>query len=279
MIVERHFHLFGYRATFRTNYPRAADLLAELYTGHSDGLPPTIANLYELYHRPESPSGSQWVIAAPGIAAHTKPTFGAGLNGIEASVAGDSVRYRHGFNTVHGALVYAPQGGILLSGCSGAGKSTLSLALAARGLQVGGDDMALLDPSSALMRPFPRCFHLDSRSAELLEGVGLRLPAEVLRDQFVMPRHLGVTETPPVRVRFVFMLEPQRLALPRMEPETQAGCASFLLLQTGRAGFTDRDAVRSMAGLAGSARCFRLWSGDLGRTANVVLRTIQTNSC
>jgi len=278
MIVEQHFNLFGYRATFRTNHPRAAELLAELYTGASDGPANGSANLYELYHRPESSPDSQWTLSVPGRPFHTESTFGDSMQEIEACIAGDFGRCDHGLQTVHGALVYAPQGGILLTGFSGAGKTTLSLALAARGLRVGGDDLALLDKSTALLRPYPRCFHLDDRSLELLEATGLRLPADALRHQFVTPRDLGVTETPPVGVRFIFILEPQRLASPRIAPETQAQGVSFLLLQAGRVGSSDRDGVRLLARLAGSARCFRLWSGDLGATADALLRAIDNNS-
>jgi hypothetical protein len=275
MILERHFSLFGYRATFRTNYPRAAALLSGLYAGASDEEAGASGNLYELYHHPESGAGPRWTIAVPGLAAHSKPTFGECMYGIEASMTGDFGRHDHGFHTVHGAVVYSPQGALLLSGQSGAGKTTLSLALAARGLRVGGDDLALFDKATGLLRPYPRCFHIDAQSAGLLAGLGLQLPAEALRDQFVTPRDLGVTDPPAVRVRFIFLLEPERLPSPRLESETQAAAASALLLQTSRAGSTDREAVRLMAEFAGSARCFRLWSGELGATADAVLRVIR----
>ncbi len=276
MILERRFNLFGYRSTFRTNYPRAAQLLSDLYTGRSDEAGEASRNLYELYHDPEAASDSRWMIAVPGLAAHAKPTFGECMYGIEASMAGDTGRYEHGFQTVHGALVYSPLGALLLSGCSGAGKTTLSLALAARGLAVGGDDMAMLEKATGLLQPHPRCFHIDGQTAELLAGLNLKLPADALRDQFVTPRDLGVTGPPPVRIRYVFLLEPERIALPRIEPETQAQVASSLLLQTSRVCSTDREALRLMAELAGSARCFRLWSGELGATADALLRAIGT---
>jgi hypothetical protein len=47
-----------------------------------------------------------------------------------------------------------------------------------------------------------------------------------------------------------------------------------LLLQTGRGHIPDLEAVRSIASLVGDARCFRLWSGELGPTVDSVLRIV-----
>ncbi len=278
MILERRYNLFGHRATFRTNHPRAAELLAGLYTGRTDETEPASGNLYELLHDPEEQPGAQWSIAVPGLAAHPKPTLGECLYGIEASLAGDVTKHDHGFFSIHGGVLYTPAGGLLLSGYSGAGKTTLTLALAARGLRVGGDDLALLDPANCLLHPVPRCFHIEGRTAELVAALGLHLPEDALRDQFVTPHDLGATELPPVHARFVFLLEPERLDQPRIVVETQAQAASALLLQTSRARFPDLQAVRTVANLTAGARCFRLWSGDLGATADAVLNVLRQPS-
>ncbi|MEQ1898447.1 MAG: hypothetical protein ABL971_13775 [Vicinamibacterales bacterium] len=271
MILERRYNLFGYRATFRTNHARAEALLSGLYVGKADGNERGPLNLYELLHRPEAPVGEQWAIAVPGLAAHSKPTLGEAMFGIEASMAGDVARYDHGLFIVHGAVVYTPQGALLLSGFSGSGKTTLSLALAARGFALGGDDMALLDPSTGLIEPHPRCFHIDPPTDRLVEELGLHLPADALRDRFVTPWDLGVASLPPARVRAVFLLESERVAAPRIVPESQAEAASALLLQVGRGRFSDVEAVRHVAAMTGSARCFRVWSGELGASVDAVL--------
>jgi len=280
MILEQRYSLFGYRFSFHTNVPRAAELFSRLYAGKTDSSAEATANLYQLLHCPDAAADEQWRIEVPGLAFHGKPTFGDSLYSIEASISRDLTRQDHGLHVVHGAVVYGERGDILLTGNSGAGKTTLSLALAARGLRVGCDDIAVLNPVDGLLQPHVRCFHIDARSAELLAGLGLELPADALRDQFVTPLDLGMSEMPPARPRFIFVLEPERRQAPLIVPETQAQAASALLMQTGRGRFSDLEGVRTIARLTGAASCFRLWSGDLASTAQAVLELCATGiSC
>lgn len=267
MIIERRFILFGYRVLFRTNVLRAAELLSALYVGRDDPSFADPAGVYELWHSERTP---KWTIDVPGPGLHEKPSFGEAISAVEAAITADLTRYPHRLHVVHGGVVYGPAGDLLLSGDSGAGKTTLSLGLATRGFRVGGDDMSVYDPAGDTYVPHPRCFHIDARSAELLAGIGLALPAEGMRDQFVTPGDLGLASPPAARVRYVFLLEPERLAAPRIEPETQAQAAARLLMQTGRGQFTGMDGVRAIARLTGGARCFRLWSGELGATVEAV---------
>jgi hypothetical protein len=109
----------------------------------------------------------------------------------------------------------------------------------------------------------------------MLAGLGLRLPPDALADQFVTPAHIGVAQLRLTRPRFVFLLEPERLAAPRLQPETQAQAASVLLMQTGRGRFSDLEGVRTMAALVGATRCYRCWSGELGATAEAVLDLVR----
>ncbi len=202
MIREQRYNLFGYRFSFRTNYPRAAELFSELYIGRIDdsGLEPH--NSYELLHDPDAEPGAQWIIAVPGPPPHTKPTFGDAISGVEAAITADMARHPVGLHLVHGGIVYSAHGDLLLSGYSEAGKTTLTLALAARGLRVGGDDMALLDPATGELLPHPRCFHIDDKSAALLAGrrvsasgaspSGSIRYARISRDGLASPRALGL---------------------------------------------------------------------------------------
>lgn len=271
MIIERRFSLFGYRILFRTNVARAGELLSALYVGREDETYEDPAGVYELWHSERAP---EWTIDVPGPGLHAKRTFGEAISSLEAAITADLTRYPHGMHVVHGGVVYGPTGDLLLSGNSGAGKTTLGLGLATRGFRVGGDDMSVYDPAADLYVPHPRCFHIDARSAELLAGIGLELPAEGMRDEFVTPGDLGLAKPPPARVRFVFLLEPERLAAPRIEPETQAQAASRLLMQTGRGAFTDMDGVRAIARLTGGAKCYRVWSGELGATVTALTNVL-----
>lgn len=270
MTIAQGYKLFGYRILIRTDSARAAELFAALYAGREDNSSEAAAGIYELWRPSGGEETGEWMIRVPGPPPHGKPSFGEAIAAVEATISSDVARHPHGLHVVHGGVVYGPEGDLLLSGNSGAGKTTLSLALATRGLRVGGDDMSMLDPVSGVCVPHPRCFHIDERSAGMLAELGLGLPADGLRDQFVTPGDLGLPSPPAARIRFVFLLEPERLAAPRIVPETQAQAASRLLLQTGRGHFRDMDGVRAMSRFVGEAQCYRLWSGALGETVREV---------
>jgi hypothetical protein len=274
MRIEQHYNLFGYRFTFRTNYARAAELIANLYAGRTESRDTPNEKVYALMREVGERGEEQWILDLPGPPPHTKPSLGDCLAGLEASISINFSRQNQALHVVHGGVVYGPEGGILISGHSGAGKTTLSLALATRGLLVGGDDLAVLDSSSNLIEPIPRCFHIDEKSASLLAAIGLPLPADALRDQFVTPGHLGVAELPPAHIRFAFMLEPERRSVPELVPQTQAQMASALLKQTGRGFFSNIEGVHAMARLVGDCRCYRLWSGELEATVEAVMRVV-----
>jgi hypothetical protein len=270
MISEHRYNLFGYRFSFCTNVPRASDLVAQLYVGRGDTTARTDVPTFRLLHDPDQDHEEEWRVDAPGVTALPKPTFGDAMYAVEACITGELTRFQHVQHVVHGGVVYGPEGDLLLTGNSGAGKTTLSLALTSRGLRVGCDDMAMLDPSSGQLQPHPRCFHIDDRSAGLLAELGVSLPPEALRDQFVIPADLGVEQLLPARLRFVFLLESERLEEPKIVPETQANAVATLLMQTGKGQFSGLEGVQAMTLLVGSASCFRLWSGDLQDTVNAV---------
>ena len=93
------------------------------------------------------------------------PSLGAALNRLEREICLRTVASPTDHIAMHGATVLTDRGAAFITGPSGAGKSTLSLALATLGYQVGGDDVAFLDPSApAPIWPMPRCFHVDARS-------------------------------------------------------------------------------------------------------------------
>lgn len=274
MISEQRYDLFGYRFSFRTNIPRAAELVGNLYAGRVDTKAPTNTPNFQLLRDADEGRDQGWRVEVPGLAAFPEPTFGDAMYALEACITSELTRFEHALHVVHGGVVYAPQGNLLLTGNSGAGKTTLSLALTSRGLQVGCDDMAMLDPSSGHLQPHPRCFHIDERSAALLADLGVSLPPEALRDQFVIPADLGAEQLLPARLRFVFLLEPERLPEPKIIPETQANAVATLLMQTGKGQFSGLEGVQAMTLLVGSASCFRLWSGELQETVNAVCNLV-----
>ena len=271
MIRERRFLLLGYRFRFRTNSARAEALLSALYQDDPSSAP--TGEAYEL-HEHTGDNGVEWRIAVRRTF-HAYASFGSAMNALEASIADALVRHDTGLHVIHAATVYGPGGDLLLTGESGAGKTTLSLALTARGLRVGGDDTATLDPVTNTVLPVPRCFHIDTRSVALLAEAGVTLPADALGDGFVTPAHLGVVRPSPARIRFVFVLERERLAAPRIVPDTHARTIATLLMQTGRGHFSDRQAVDALRHMTSECKCFRLWSASLTTTTDEVAQLVR----
>ena len=157
-----------------------------------------------------------------------------------------------------------------LTGPSGAGKSTLSLALAALGFQVGGDDVALLEPRDGTIRAVPRDFHLDVRSVRLLQGVGLALPARALKYGFMTPADLGVTDPPASRVRHLLFLGKRGGRKGRLTSLSHAEMIVRLLSETPRGARSPSQIMGIVKPLVCTAGCHQLMGGQLGDTVGTV---------
>ena len=272
-LTAQAYNLFGYRFAFQTEEPNAARRVDTLYGAFRDESAPSEATYQLLRSGPEA-DGAGWSAHLADGEIKTASLLQDALYSVEVGICAEVMENANGRHGIHGAVVYGPGGDLLISGVSGAGKTTLSLALAARGLRVAGDDAALLDPETHLIEALPRNFHLDEHSVSLLEDMGLTLPEEGRRYRFVTPADLGVVNPPPARIRFVFLLEPERDAQLSIRPQTQAEMAAALLMETGRGDFTDVEGVHALSGLIGQADSYRVRSGQLSETADAIVRIV-----
>jgi hypothetical protein len=135
---ELVFDLFGYRFAVRTNDARAAERFETLYAGRQ-AIHVRPENLFEVRRGDGHESGAWW-IRLPDAADRRVPSLADSLGVVEEAICAAVVRHDSGLHGIHGAVVFGPEGDLLISGVSGAGKTTLSLALVARGFGVGGDD-------------------------------------------------------------------------------------------------------------------------------------------
>ena len=274
-LTVQGYSLFGYRFAFRSQEPKAAHRLDSLYSAFRDESAGCEAT-YELLHN--APEEESWSAHMPDGEVKTAPLLQDALYWVEVGVCAEIMANTNGRHGIHGAVVYGPNGDLLISGVSGAGKTTLSLALAARGLRVAGDDAALLDPETHLIEALPRNFHVDEHSRDLLEEIGLKLPEEGWKYRFVTPADLGVVNPPPARIRFVFLLEAERGDQPVLTRQTQAEMTAALLMETGRGDFTDVEGVRALSGLIGEAESYRVRSGELADTTDAIVKIAAGNT-
>ena len=70
---------------------------------------------------------------------------------------------------LHASAVERDGRALMMTGISGAGKSTLAALLMARGWRLMGDEFALLDPETGLIRAFPRLISLKNESVGEME--------------------------------------------------------------------------------------------------------------
>jgi hypothetical protein len=89
---------------------------------------------------------------------------------------------------VHGAALARGPAAVLLLAESGAGKTTLTLGLMRRGWQPLADDIVLIDPEKLAIQAFPRCFHVDDSTRELVTDDAL-IEWPGLVPGYARPRH------------------------------------------------------------------------------------------
>lgn len=138
-------------------------------------------------------------LRAPEGALEGLPLSGA-VASLEVALAQALVRNARPAVALHGAAVAFSRGALLFTGPGGRGKSSLTAGLAARGRPVYGDDVVLVDPDSAEIRPFKRLLKVGPGARSAL---GLPEPAGPLGplwdDAHYHPRELGASWAEPAR--------------------------------------------------------------------------------
>jgi hypothetical protein len=108
---------------------------------------------------------------------------------------------------LHGGAVANEHGAILLLAPSGHGKTTLTLALMAHSFSPFTDDIILLDPRTLVVQPFPRCFHVDRGTTQVIQQLSAKggyhwpplecLEAEnALEEALYRPLQWGIPQVP-----------------------------------------------------------------------------------
>jgi len=214
----------------------------------------------------------RWMVSRLGSGFGTDTEMTSGLLALEWHLVTDALAKQTAFFHLHGAALATPDGrsSLLVVGESGSGKTTLMLALMQRGFLPYSDDVALIEPESLLLHPFPRAFHLREGTRSLL---GERSDAplgdfERLPPGFLLPPRYASTPAP---VRFVVFPMLRLGHPPQFVPLAPAESATMLLSQTLTLTGTPALALRTAARLTEIARCGRLFMGDLAATADLVV--------
>jgi hypothetical protein len=160
---------------------------------------------------------------------------------------------------------------ILIVDKSGAGKTTLTLGLMGRGWQLLADDLTLVDPKTLAIKPYPRCFHLDNSTRDLIaDNILLELPGNV--SGYARPTQFA-REAPPPTAIFEAHRCPTCMAA-RM-PLMQASAAGDLLAEAANTQVPVSHMARTAARIAAGATCYQLKYGPLDGSLNLIERATQ----
>ena len=168
----------------------------------------------------------------------------------------------------------------LLIGDSGAGKTTVILQLAALGVAVEGDEIAVVMPSG--IAALPRRFHVKSRSPTELPW----LPPGSERQPFyegtpgsyifaVSPRALGYDwEIRHGPIDAVFYLEANHGGQPRLEELARTRMVELAMQQLRLPDARDRSWLAPLCAALNHASAYRLIVGRLDKTAEILIRKL-----
>jgi hypothetical protein len=214
-------------------------------------------------------------IESQGQRAVERLTLDQALTAIEWTLVSDALDRRPDCFHLHGAALLAPSGmaSVLILGESGAGKTTLALGLMTRGFLPFADDVIVVDPEMMSVRTFPRAFHVDEQTWQLLSALGAPhdLEADPDASGYFVPARWA-NSSAPVRTILFPALRPE--AEPAMTPMSMAATAAALLPFSATLSRSPSLALKTASSLTASAVGYELSVGNLDATISLVASAI-----
>ena len=212
-------------------------------------------------------SDESWRIAIDDKPVDSAPDFLIALSNLEWHVVDHALAQRTDLFQMHAAALALPtrRAGLVLAGVSGAGKSTLTLALMLRGFSPFSDDVTIVNPDTLELMPFPRAFHVDERTWQVLEpvaGVLLHTDPEMPAGYFCPPQWAHR----PVPLRWVVFPDYQVGRQSQLSRMTRADAVAALVANSGTLHRVPRLALRTAVRIAEQVPCYRLAAGDLAQS-------------
>lgn len=257
----------------RSAEPRVLAAFRRLYCRLPEASPQAAGHQVEILAHEED-SETPWQTIAADLPERRQATLGGALRQAEASCCIHAIRAARELITIHAATVVFESGLALITGDSGAGKTTLTLALAARGRPVDGDDVTVVDPETGLVCGLPRCFHLDERSIGLLLDEGLDVRAREVCEGFLTPSDVGDAGVRARPVRALFLLRPGDGARPEVSRRPLSEAVALLDGQTGPRYRPSTELFQHFSRLLGDASFFEIRRGELGSTADRIVEVM-----
>lgn len=199
---------------------------------------------------------------------------------VEWAVNWEIPKLRPQYLQIHAASMERNGIGVIFPGDSGSGKSTLTTALLARGWRYLCDEFALVHAQSLALHPFPRAICMKQAANRILKRLGLSTHqgARYLKGSkgfvgFVSPfqvRPACIGRTCPTR--YVIFPKYAPGAKPRLVPISRAEAAFDLHRLCFNLFGCERVGIDVLSGLMRSAQAYRLVSGDIDATCDLLER-------
>ena len=268
------FSLLGQPVAVRSREPKVFSAYRRLYRRFPEIPHSPEAHVVEIVKRADDDS-HPWEALIDHLPNERHATLGEAMKRAERRCCSHALLHTPEVIGLHAATIAFGDEFALITGDSGSGKTTLTLTLSARGYPVDGDDIALLDPTTGLVRGMPRCFHLDDPSIDLLAEQGLVVREREICEGFLTPRDVGDGEMLLRPVKALFFLQPSDLPQPAVVHLSHADAVARLNSQTGPRLVPASHVFAAYASMLRGAHCFELRRGPLGTTADLVVDTVK----
>ena len=222
--------------------------------------------------------GRRWAVCGDGEKISTVRRWEELMPYLEWGINYRVIASRRRFLQLHAATLVRHGQGVLFAATSGAGKSTLAAGLLARGWKYLSDEFALIDPETLCIHPFPKALCIKAGAFDVVEQAGLPLwrrryyvKAFKGRVGYVCPEEVRPDALAgPAPIRFVFFPRYIDGTEPRIVPVSRAAAAFSLSGFVLNHGAFGGRAASTLASVAGQALSFRLESGPLTETCELI---------
>lgn len=255
------FDVLGYRFAVVTDSSAAAASLRRLYGDEVTGAHPGTLPVFTLRANGDGVARG-WQLQAPESSPEAHAALARALRRLDYEVCCRVMKRRTDLLWLHGALLHTTDGSVLISGPSEAGKSTLTLGLMALGYPVGGDDVAVVEPRSGVLRAFPRFLHTDLRGRRLLRRVGCWPQPPGRRVGALLPSQPGARLESP---RVILLKEPPAAGPPLLISVPQAEAVVCLIRRVQAGGLSHTTVIAALQRLVAGAACYRVSGGGGSR--------------
>jgi HprK-related kinase A len=186
-------------------------------------------------------------------------------------------RLRDRYLLFHAGSVAHAGEGFIFPAASGSGKTTLVAGLVAAGCQHLSDEVAVLDPSSLRLAPFPRSMCVKHEARQILDPLWPKLADSAPHNRFgVQVYYLRPDDeawsSGPVSARYVVFPRYVPHARTSLVPISRSSALVDLLAQSFSGSVLGRRTIDVSVALLREADCYALTIGNLGQAVDLLLR-------